>query len=193
MNDDYKKLQIEGSDWSYGSAWGDQMADAISSWFIPQIEKESSVLDVGCGEGRGLDILRASGFKKIAGVDIALDKLNKATHSLHYVIDCDFHCLDSVFAKKQFDYTFTSHTLEHAYDINKAFKSIEYVTAKKTFFIVPIGETPKLVKKINPSHTCPFEDKKQIEDILNSLGYSYELTEKKRMCREVWGIIKYEK
>ncbi len=51
MNEEYKKLQIEGSDWSYGSRWGDQMEEAIIKFGQSIADKNSRLLDIGCGEG----------------------------------------------------------------------------------------------------------------------------------------------
>ena len=194
MNEEYIKLQVEGSDWSYGSAWGDQMEEAITNWFAKDIPKDARILDIGCGEGRGLDALKKQGFDSVFGVDIALEKIKKARENGHHIFNVDFHLLDTQESvKKFFDYTFCSHTLEHSYDIIRALKSIEYVTKKALYFIVPVGETKEEVEKYNPSHTFPFKDLQQIEHLLINHSYNdYILFEQKRMCKEVWGIINYE-
>lgn len=193
MNEEYKKLQIEGSDWSYGSRWGDQMEEAIIKFGQSIADKNSRLLDIGCGEGRGLDALVKLDFKQVFGVDISPDKIAKARSKGYLIYEYDFHKLTELpLLAKSFDYTFCSHTLEHAYDIELALKSIEFVTKKQLHFIVPVGETKEEVNKYNPSHTHPFASIFEIDELLKKLKYNFSITEQTRLCKEVHGIIYYE-
>lgn len=192
FNDDYVKLQTEGSGWSYGSAWGDQMEEAVVEWFAKSVPIESSVVDIGCGEGRGMDALKNCGFKSISGIDLSQEKLDKAkSRGWETVYNEDFHKL--IRHQYEYDYAFCSHTLEHAYDLELALSSIELVVKKALFFIVPVGETKEGVATYNPSHTSPIKDIDEIRTLLTNMGYAkFHLEEKTRMCKEVWGIIYYD-
>ena len=184
----YLKLQIEGSDWSYNSPWGDQMEDAMINWFAKDVaDKNSSIIDIGCGEGRGLDALMRAGYKKIAGVDIAVDKIKKAKEKGHKIYEEDFH--DLKLENQKFDYVFCSHTLEHSYDLKKAFESILNICNKKIYFILPIFETEDFVKKHNPSHTSFINDPEYVISILNKINKKYTTEIKNRMSFELWGTI----
>lgn len=189
MNEDYRKLQIEGSDWSYGSSWGDQMENSINGIF-GDIPKDKNVLDVGCGEGRGLMALYNLGFNKrnIIGVDIAPEKIKAAIDRGFIVLNEDFHYLKPI-PDKYFDYVYSAHTLEHAYDLELAINSLLRVCADKLFFIVPIGETKEEVEKYNPSHTSPIKDCEQLDIILQKTKLRYTIVEKSRKCKEAWVIV----
>ena len=47
------------------------MEEAIVEWFARSVPIESSVVDIGCGEGRGMDALKNCGFKSISGIDLS--------------------------------------------------------------------------------------------------------------------------
>lgn len=189
MNEDYRKLQIEGSDWSYGSRWGDQMENSINEIF-EHANKNENVLDVGCGEGRGLVALNNLGFSKrnLIGIDIAPEKIKAARDRGFLVLDEDFHVLKQI-PDNYFEYVYSSHTLEHAYNLELAFKSLLRVCKNTFYFIVPCNEVKEQVDIYNPSHVSPIKDKEQISEILSKLGCNFKLVEKKRMCDEIWGVI----
>ena len=183
--EEYKQIQISGSDWSYNSKWGNQMEEAII-WFSSQIQdKTAKILDIGCGEGRGLDALKRHGFENVCGIDISDEKLNRARKNGHNVYNSDFHILKEV-KNKEYDYIFCSHTLEHAYDLRLAVKTFLRVCKNQLLIIVPIKESKDIVEKINPSHTSPINDGTEITDILNELNLNYDTSYKKRLCEEMW-------
>lgn len=194
FNKEYIDLQVSGSDWSYGSAWGDQMEESIKQIFGPK-DRSSVILDVGCGEGRGLNALYEMGFSKhsLFGIDISIEKLKAASNRGYLVINNDFHDL-SLIPPKYFDYVYCSHTLEHSYDLNMALQSIIRVCSNTFYFIVPIGETLENVKKYNPSHISPIYDSSEISKYLEiykeqNIIKSYSLNTINRMCPELWGEV----
>lgn len=200
--EDYIKLQLSGSDWSYGSRWGDQMESAIRDIFSrknPNDRENLSVIDIGCGEGRGLHALHSIGYRKLYGIDISDEKIQKAKQTsdkcITYIVG-DFHDTYSLCSKfnERFEYGFCSHTLEHSKDFTKAIISITSVINRILYFIVPVGETEDEVAKYNPSHTCPFLDINDVEKRLIHAGIKdYSLMSKGptdgRLGNEVWGII----
>lgn len=195
----YIRLQMSGSDWSYNSRWGDQMESAIISIFSSKDKSKTSIIDIGCGEGRGLAALHKIGFRKLYGVDINGEKILSAKQSSSSDItyfNYDFHDLSKILSEHTdgFDYGFCSHTLEHANDFNTAIQSIMTLIRKALYFIVPIGETAESVIGCNPSHTCPFLDMDHVVARLSSAGIKkYSLLEKResdgRLGREVWGVV----
>lgn len=187
MDQEYIKLQQEGSDWSFGSRWGDQMEEAITGWFAADIaDKTSPILDAACGEGRGLLALKNLGFSDVTGVDLATDKLDKAKERGLNVFYADMHELP--FEDNKFEYCFSSHTLEHMHDLKKAITELLRVS-KKLYYIIPVYETEEFVKNNNPSHVHPINNPKEFIKILTDLGLRHNSYIKHRMSTELWGVI----
>lgn len=171
-NEEYLKLQIEGSDWSYGSRWGDQMEAAILELFSGDDQNlHQSIIDIGCGEGRGLDTFKRIGYKNLCGIDISEEKLYRArSRGWSCVKNWDFHYLYGLTFIEEippFNVGFCSHTLEHSWNINLAIESMMSVISNKLIIIVPTGESIEDVKKYNPSHTSPIKNDDHITNILN--------------------------
>jgi len=183
---DYFKLQAEGSDWSYGSKWGDQMEQAVVELLRTEV-RNKKILEIGCGEGRGMIAMLAFGAIEVHGIDVAPDKIAAAKARGLNVQFMDMHKLN--FADKYFDYIFTSHALEHCLDLKTVLMECIRVTKDKIIFIIPIRETKEFVAQFNPSHTYPINDPKEVTDILDSLNLKYHWEEKVRMCHEMWCTI----
>ncbi len=188
----YIKLQEEGSDWSYNSSWGNQMAKALEGWFHPGKDLNDSVLDVGCGEGRGVRTLLDLGHKNVSGIDLTQAKVDKGASEGLNLICGDVHT--NILGHKSVDYIFTSHTLEHMYDLPLVLKNLIDATRKQIWFIIPIRETKDFVARHNPSHVWPINDPKEFTGILDSLGVEYsDLWETHRLCSELFGVIHCDK
>lgn len=186
MNKEYVDLQVSGSDWSYGSKWGDQMEDSIINWFSLDLKLDSRILDAGCGEGRGLIALRDRGFINLTGVDLSEEKLSRAREKNLNVLFTDIHNLP--FKDNSFNYCFSSHTLEHMINIKKAISSLLRVS-NKLYYIVPIFETIEFVKLNNPSHINPINNPKEFIKHLDELGVKHQEKIHHRLCPELWGIV----
>jgi 2-polyprenyl-3-methyl-5-hydroxy-6-metoxy-1,4-benzoquinol methylase len=184
---DYKELQVKGSDWSYGSAWGDQMVHSLTFWFHPNKNLEDSILDVGCGEGRGVQTLLNLGHKNVYGIDITEEKVNKGKSTGLNLLCADLH--DDILGEKKYDYVFTSHALEHMYDLPRVISYLVKATKKEIWFIIPIRETEEFVRINNPSHVWPIDDPKEFTDILDKQNLKYQVIEKTRLSAELHGII----
>ncbi len=183
----YIELQEVGSDWSYNTIWGDQMVKAIDDWVARIVPAGAIVLDLGCGEGRGVETLERLGCKAI-GVDLCKVKLEVGiSRGLDLRYD-DIHKLVS-FGDKSVDYTFASHCLEHTLDIEMALRSILRVTRRQLLYIVPIRETQEFVAKYNPAHTSPIGDPSELLNLLDSMLLRHESFEVSRSSRELWGIV----
>lgn len=182
----YKKLQEEGSSWSFGNDWGDQMEAAITS-YLKDAPKNSTILDLGCGEGRGLLALKDLGFTNLFGLDISTPKVLKAQSVGLNVEEGDFNSLDA-FKDKSFDYLFCSHAIEHSLNpvqvINQCLK-----ISKNGLFITPIdgkeqpplGESPHTFNFYNDEHWINL-----FESVAIGHKVKYTHTPKMRIGREIW-------
>lgn len=179
--DAYVTLQEKGSDWSYGSGWGDAMVEAIKEEY--KDTPPGTLLDIGCGEGRGVKTFVDMGFKA-AGIDITKEKIDKGINDGLDLHMGDMHSLP--FEDNQFDYVFTSHTLEHAIDIEKAVLECVRVARKEVFIIVPIYETKEWVLANNPAHTSPINLPEEFLGILDKVVKVYTAKVVTRMCSELW-------
>jgi SAM-dependent methyltransferase len=74
-----------------------------------------SLLEVGCGSGMYLDLMRALGWKRVVGIDISRRAIEQASTELKleaYCGELKDVCLD----EESFDAVSLSHTLEHVSD-----------------------------------------------------------------------------
>lgn len=180
---EYKKLQEEGSSWSYDNDWGNQMEEAVLS-YMKDAPKYSVILDVGCGEGRGLEALRRLGFTSLYGIDISTPKVLKAQSIGLNVEEGDFHSLGQ-FKDKAFDYLFCSHAIEHSLEPAKVIKECLRIS-KNGLFITPIDDKPQPPLGQSP-HTHNFYTQDQWKGLFDSLcevRHTHEL--KTRIGQEVW-------
>jgi 2-polyprenyl-3-methyl-5-hydroxy-6-metoxy-1,4-benzoquinol methylase len=187
-NKEYLELQHKGSDWSYGSKWGDQMENAILEWFSKELPLDAKILDAGCGEGRGVKSLLDAGFKNVSGVDLTPEKVEAGKSKGLNLFLGDLHSLETI-QDKEYDYVFCSHTLEHMMDLPKAISNLVRITKHKIFYIIPIHETKEFVTLHNPSHTSVIGDASEFYSVLDKLNLNHKHWEVTRMSDELWGII----
>ena len=94
-------------------AWAAGLTRFVRLTFDP-LPRTTRILDCACGDGVGLEALRALGFGALAGVELAAEKARRARRLGFRVEERDMHDL-SPFAAGDFDAILSSHTLEHAY------------------------------------------------------------------------------
>lgn len=186
--DHYVQVQSTGNDWSYNSTWGDQMADAMK-WWCSECQP-GTILDIGCGEGRGVSVASSLGFKA-TGLDICVEKIvhgkNIDDLDLH---QGDFHKLP--WRDNEFEYSFFSHALEHALDAEQALREMIRVTSKKGFLIVPIEPGKTSVGPDDP-HTHYFNSEEEWYALCDKFeGLRFEHTSKHRLGQEVWTVFYVE-
>ena len=183
---DYIRLQIEGSGMSFGTVWGDMMESAVTQWFAKSIhDKNARILDLGCGEGRGLMALKRLGFQNVFGLDINPEKVQLCKERGLSVWCGDLYSI----LDQEFDYVFTSHTLEHLPSIRNGLYLLNSITRHKIFYIVPVRETEDMVREHNPSHVSPINDPAEFTRIIDDLGLRHQSVELFRLCSELWGVI----
>jgi len=74
--------------------------------------KDGSLLEVGCGSGMYLDLMRALGWRRVVGVDISSKAIQQAKDDLGIEAYCG-NLEDAQLESGSFDAVSLSHTLEH--------------------------------------------------------------------------------
>ena len=180
---EYVQLQLSGSGFSFGSKWGDQMEEAILL-YLQNADKSSKILDIGCGEGRGLLALRNIGFTNLCGIDISPEKIARLkSHNIEgYVLD--FHNLDQIEAES-YDYIFCSHAIEHSLKPDVVIANCLRIS-NKGLFIVPIDDSPQPEIGKSP-HTHNFSTILSWTNLFDSICKCTRNHEvKERLGQEVW-------
>ncbi len=101
-------------------------------------ELDDSIIDIGCGPGTHLSLLRAKGFVNICGIDASTnmikfaDKLNRKKVTL---VQASAECLP--FKDDCFNVVMCLGTLEHLDDIDGALNEIVRISKNKIFISVP--------------------------------------------------------
>lgn len=123
-----------------------QCAKPLAQHIIATAHKNTRLLDIGCGDGTTVKILRDRGFDAY-GVDITMAGVNKKfpdelTTHFYELSATDMH----LFSDNQFDYTFSTDCLEHLSpeDVMLAIKEIGRITRVKTFHVMPIWGDERL-------------------------------------------------
>lgn len=152
----YKEIQVRESANSEGTPWGDRLKDSIERY---KEHLTGKVLDIGCGDGYGLELMGKMGIEAW-GHDISQPKIDKAL-SKGLNATCGVMEDLKVYKDTHFDTIFCSHTLEHAENAKLAVAEMQRV-AKKAVVIVPLEE-----KTINPAHTNPLSTPEQVKELLD--------------------------
>jgi predicted SAM-dependent methyltransferase len=94
--------------------WVEGQVRYMVQTFAP-MDRETKIVDVACGDGIGLRVLKEMGFADVCGVEFNARKAEMAKESGYKVFECDMHDL-KMFKDHEFDVVYSSHTLEHAYE-----------------------------------------------------------------------------
>jgi len=106
-------------------------------YLLKDCDRNSSVLDVGCGIGYGVGMLKKIfGFKYTLGIDLNPDKIKLGKKLGYNIYHKDIVNLDD---KIVYDIVWCSHTFEHMLEPDRALEKMKRVTSKdvKFFFILP--------------------------------------------------------
>ncbi len=91
------------------------------------IDRNTKILDVCCGDGRGLQKFKEMGFTNVTGVEICDEKIKHASLFGYNVIKCDI-CSGPFDFNGKYDIIYSSHTIEHVlnpeYTIKKLMESL---------------------------------------------------------------------
>jgi SAM-dependent methyltransferase len=94
--------------------WYEGQKRFIQEW-MSDIDKESKILDVACGDGVGLRYFKEFGYTNLVGIEYEKEKATNALSYGYPVYKSDMHNLDCC-ETSSFDVIYSSHTVEHSYD-----------------------------------------------------------------------------
>lgn len=118
----YKKTQIDAVSFEEEfEKYSKGQIMCLDIFLRPLLNKNSTILDAGCGDGVGLKFLKDNGHDNIYGIDLNEDKMGRARNKVpsDRVIYSDI--TKTPFDDDTFDFVWCSHTLEHAW---KPFESM---------------------------------------------------------------------
>lgn len=127
--DDYW-INKRGNNLGYSNSWQKERAN----WIIQRIEEDSSVLDIGCGDGGVLLYMKKQKDFSAIGADISDIVLDFLDSQKVTVIKFDINDMDSIPTLPEVDYIMLLEVLEHMPNPEKFLNSI-LLKAKKGVFI----------------------------------------------------------
>ena len=87
------------------------------------LDRNLKILDICCGDGRGLIKFKELGFNDVTGVEISEEKITFAKETGYTIIKQDICCGPFEFGEK-FDIIYSSHTIEHVLNPEYTIKNI---------------------------------------------------------------------
>jgi glycosyltransferase involved in cell wall biosynthesis len=153
----YKEIQERESANSRGTPWGDRLKDSVERY---KQYLTGKVLDIGCGDGYGLEVMEGLGIDAW-GSDISLPKIRKAWDKGLKASCGPMENMSGFYKDGEFDTIFCSHTLEHSQDIKQAISEMKRL-AKRAVIIVPIESATS-----NPAHTSPISSPEKLKKLLS--------------------------
>jgi SAM-dependent methyltransferase len=107
----------------------------IEKKFI-NLNRDLRILDVCCGDGRGLQKFRELGFTDVTGVEISDEKIKHAALFKYNIIKCDI-CSGPFDFGEKYDIIYSSHTIEHVLNPEFTIKNIiEFLKDDGTFYLI---------------------------------------------------------
>lgn len=154
--------------------------------YFKELDVEMSILDVGCGDGFWLEVLRDLGFGNIYGVDLSMPLLLRAKSKGLKVAQCDALRL---VLRKTFDVIIMCDVLEHLTDPEVALRNVyDCLNENGRFYLsIPVYESlssryMRLVKgksrlqeaqEHDETHVHAFS-RPSIESLLKRVGFKIE-------------------
>jgi len=142
--------------------WDPEMAAALETWGegnawneiqLLLLNAQGSVLDIACGTGKVMSMLRGMKDIEIHGCDISDFLLAKAVERgipQEHLTCCDATSLP--YNAGQFDYAYSIGSLEHFTEdgIDAFLKECKKVVAKRSFHMIPVSRSQKNEGWISP-------------------------------------------
>jgi ubiquinone/menaquinone biosynthesis C-methylase UbiE len=146
-------------------------------FMLVDFPKDLITLDMGCGEGLGMEYLTKSlEFTNVTGVDLSEEKLSVAKKNGHEVVNCDFHQLP--FPDRSFDVVYSSHSLEHAHSPSKVVAEMKRILKVPGVLLIVLPY-PDCGDWNNAAHCGKFElgtniidEGKSVESFFKRVGFS---------------------
>lgn len=134
---EYLLTQMQTSEWTRQNTGSIALVTDMVNEFATYASPGMKVLEIGCGDGFSLEVMKSKGFNSVVGADINIDKLKVARQNGHQATLLDVHYLGV--ASNSVDAVYCTHTLEHSYDGYRALQEIFRVLKPSgiLFLIVP--------------------------------------------------------
>ncbi|WP_162224260.1 pseudaminic acid biosynthesis-associated methylase [Halorussus salinus] len=101
---------VEGFDRLRTDQWGFGQSDVMGE-FLDRVDRDATVLEVGCGIGIQLEILHEMGFENLYGVDVHTGGLRRCRRDRSEIEVLKATATDLPFRDGEFDLVFTNETL----------------------------------------------------------------------------------
>ena len=134
---DYIKYQTKnGLSFEKNSfGWTNGQRRCIEEKFFDK-DRNLRILDICCGDGRGLQKLKEMGFTNVTGVEISDEKILFAKEINNNVIKRDI-CSGPFDLGDKYDIIYSSHTIEHVLNPEYTIKNImDYLKNDGIFFLI---------------------------------------------------------
>lgn len=114
----------EIKDVNIGSAHDKRINEALDFFEIGKLQKNINILDVGCRDGRQIEILKSKGFEQVKGIELTIKGVNFCLDKGLDVIQADIH---NLVPRKKFNLVIATHVIEHCYNVIEAVYRIKNV------------------------------------------------------------------
>ena len=106
--------------------------EMLARYYNLQISPEDSVLEIGCGDGRLLELLNG---KRRVGVDLSERQIQTARAR---ILNAEFHVQagETLSLDSKFDVIIISETINHAADVQMIFERLHHVSYEHTRLVV---------------------------------------------------------
>lgn len=150
-------------------------AQIIAESYKPQVEKNTNILDIGCGNGVVSRVLISELEINLTGSDIIDYRTEKIPFKKMELVN------KLPFNDKEFDYAFLNDVLHHTSNIEELIleaarvaKRVLIFEDQETFFLKVLDIT--LNNLYCPQMPCPlnFKTEKEWVNIFSNLGFDYE-------------------
>lgn len=137
-----------------------RIKEGLAFFEIDSLQRDVVILDVGCRDGRQIEILGRMGFIAVIGIELIGESVKLCNQKGLWVTQEDVHELSSR-KRMKVDVVIATHVIEHCYDPELAIKEIRKVLKDKglLFIEVPINRNDK---KGEWGHYVNFKDSNDV-------------------------------
>jgi ubiquinone/menaquinone biosynthesis C-methylase UbiE len=158
--------------------------------FISRLDKNDTIIEIGCGNGKNLMHLQSNGFKKVSGCDISSEFVNICTNKQLNVIEADI--LNLPYQSNTFDAVLCVAVIHHLITENDrimAIKELFRITKQNGLIFISVTSVEKPFSK----HCKKLNDKNDFAIDWNCSGserfyHLFEDQELEKLCN----IAKYD-
>lgn len=153
--------------------YGERTVKGLHESLLPRVlalvERNASVLDVGCGSGAWLWRLSRSGFKSLTGMDLSRDEAWRLIGAATFV-ECDINRTPWDLPGHQWDFVTAIEVIEHLPNVGEFLCELARVLSDDGYALITTpnihsiasrirflakGELGQFDEKGDPTHLCP--------------------------------------